>query len=127
MNVRYVKDQVSSLFVRDNGVKVHNVLFADNMVWLTNNQMSSLFGVSVDKIKACIKLLPSEQVNSATFTLVVWPCGVRCAIDVLHYDLNVVIALGKLLLSDQGELLAKWAEKNWPGCCDEKFQFKVDK
>lgn len=99
-----------------NGVTKINVTFADEDVWLTQNQIADIYQTSQQNINYHIKEiykngeLPQEATNKKIL-LVQNEGNRRVSRNIDHYNLDMVIALGYRVQSDVAIRFRIWATK----------------
>ena len=91
-----------------------NVVFEEDTVWLTNSQLMTLFGSSKANISEHIKHIflsdELDEVGTVRNFRTVQQEGVRLvARDRIHYNLDVIIAVGYRVNTKQGTQFRQWA------------------
>lgn len=103
-----MKDEIV-IYKSDDGIIKVDVLFANETVWLTQNQMSELFGKSKSTINEHIQNVYSEGELSIESTMKKFGNSEFSKKPTYYYNLDVIISVGYRVKSIQGTQFRIWA------------------
>lgn len=107
-NLQNMKDEIV-IYKSDDGIIKVDVLFANETVWLTQNQMSELFGKSKSTINEHIQNVYSEGELSIESTMKKFGNSEFSKKPTYYYNLDVIISVGYRVKSIQGTQFRIWA------------------
>lgn len=105
------------IYQDENGVTKVNVRFADEDVWLTQNQLAKIYDTSQQNIALHIKNIYADgelNDNEAThkdFLLVRQEGNRKVQRNITHYNLYMIIVIGKRVQSEVAAHFSSWAKK----------------
>ena len=100
------------LYKSENGTITVDVLIKDETVWLTQEQMSELFGKSRSTINEHIKNIYRENELEELETLNKFGNSEFAKKPTNFYNLDVIISVGYRVKSIQGTRFRQWATKH---------------
>lgn len=101
------------IYTDDKGVRV-DLRYEGDALWMTQAQMSQLFGIDVRTVNEHLQNVYregelDEEATIRNFRIVRSEGGRAVSRDILHYNLDAVISVGYRVSSAQGTLFRKWA------------------
>lgn len=107
------KPQIVIYASLDDGQKIH-VRIEDENVWLSQKLIAELYAVDVRTVNEHLKNIYSQQeleedATIRNFRIVQKEAAREVARDVIHYNLDVIIAIGYRVRSERGTQFRKWA------------------
>ena len=92
------------------------VRYEDENIWLTQKMLSTLYNVEINTINYHIKKIYSdneltEDSTIRKFRIVQKECNREVARDVVHYNLQMIIALGFKVDNERAIQFRKWANE----------------
>lgn len=115
--VRLVEDAYTGdrflIYGTDKGLRVE-LRYAGDTLWMTQAQMAELFGIDVRTVNEHVSNVYregeiDEDPTIRKFRIVRSEGGRQVSREVLHYNLDAIIAVGYRVSSRQGTLFRRWA------------------
>ena len=99
------------LYQDDNEITRVSVRFADEDVWLTQNQLAEIYDTTQENIIYADKELEEERTYKK-FLLVRQEGNRQVQRSIVHYNLDMIIALGYRVQSQVATRFRRWAATN---------------
>ncbi len=103
---------MNEIIIYENGNVSLNVALESETIWLSQKQMSELFGVKVPAINKHISnILASNELDNSTISILEIVCNDGTCMGVKHYNLDMIISVGYRVNSTQATTFRIWATK----------------